>query len=410
MTTGQRRNELLGGAFVLISAAAFAVFAFRVGGVDLRAPFKPRAVRCLTYFDDVKTLDEGARVAVAGREVGVVRTIQVVDRPLSTTEVDRLLATYGPDAFPGLRAGYRRHTVEVHFELTTPSLRIDLDTAAVQLGQDGLLGRHFLTLDPGYWSDDQRPQTLGERTFDAPLEFVSQESRGIDALVSALIPVANRAEALLEGLRADVLNEANGQRIGQVLEELAASLSALRAQLDADDPQSLQQRVVDPLHSLLTNADETITELRERVLEQTLTDVETLLHDGSEAIAHADAALVEVQHLVETSRPELEAMVGDLRDTTAHLDARLAEIERSATTLLDDADRLLVSNEAELAETLRRLRRTMWQAELAVRKIRANPAVLLYGDDDPDLEARPLDRTPLWRRGRAAPYEQRQER
>ena len=47
---------------------------------------------------------------------------------------------------------------------------------------------------------------------------------------------------------------------------------------------------------------------------------------------------------------------------------------------------------------------------MALRKIRANPAVLLFGDDETDLEARDLDLTEIRLRGRARPYEQRDER
>ena len=59
---------------------------------------------------------------------------------------------------------------------------------------------------------------------------------------------------------------------------------------------------------------------------------------------------------------------------------------------------------------MRRLQRALWQGELALRKIRANPGVLFWGDDETDLEARDFDMTDLRLRGRARPYEQRDER
>ena len=51
----------------------------------------------------------------------------------------------------------------------------------------------------------------------------------------------------------------------------------------------------------------------------------------------------------------------------------------------------------------------MWQAELALRKVRANPAVLLFGDSESDLEAAPIDATNARRSGRAGIYPQRGE-
>ncbi len=62
-----------------------------------------------------------------------------------------------------------------------------------------------------------------------------------------------------------------------------------------------------------------------------------------------------------------------------------------------------------MAEIVRRLRRTMWQAEMVARKIRANPSVVIWGDDEPDLEATEIDESAIRRTGRARPYRQRDE-
>ena len=70
---------------------------------------------------------------------------------------------------------------------------------------------------------------------------------------------------------------------------------------------------------------------------------------------------------------------------------------------------VLVENRPEVAETMRRLRRTMWEAEMAMRKIRANPAFLLFGDDEQLLDSNPYDESELRRTGRARPYNQRDE-
>ena len=100
----------------------------------------------------------------------------------------------------------------------------------------------------------------------------------------------------------------------------------------------------------------------------------------------------------------------DLALTYDHHDIGLAALETELGGALRGARGLISDNRAEVAEATRRLRRTMWQAEMALRKIRANPAYLLFGDAEPDLEAGPVDHSALWRSGRARPYEQRDER
>jgi hypothetical protein len=50
-----------------------------------------------------------------------------------------------------------------------------------------------------------------------------------------------------------------------------------------------------------------------------------------------------------------------------------------------------------------------WELEMALRKVRANPAVVLFGDDEERLEAERRDDSGLRSRGRARPYEQRDE-
>ena len=64
----------------------------------------------------------------------------------------------------------------------------------------------------------------------------------------------------------------------------------------------------------------------------------------------------------------------------------------------------------QIAEIVRRLRRASWEAEMALRKVRANPAIVIYGDDEANLEAGPTDASALRRTGKAAPYRQRDER
>ena len=77
--------------------------------------------------------------------------------------------------------------------------------------------------------------------------------------------------------------------------------------------------------------------------------------------------------------------------------------------VIKNADGLLSDNRADVAESIRRLRRGMWQAEMALRKIRTNPSVLLFGDEETDYEAREIDETQGRYGGRAPPFGGRDE-
>jgi hypothetical protein len=51
----------------------------------------------------------------------------------------------------------------------------------------------------------------------------------------------------------------------------------------------------------------------------------------------------------------------------------------------------------------------MWEMEVAMRKVRANPATILFGDSERILEVEPSDEGDRMQRGRARPFSQRGE-
>ena len=108
--------------------------------------------------------------------------------------------------------------------------------------------------------------------------------------------------------------------------------------------------------------------------------------------------------------PRLDNLLAEISTTTGDMRENLDAVAADLRKLLANTDRVVGQAETELAEASRRLRRTLWQGEMALRKIRANPSLVFFGDDETDLEARDLDLTEIRLRGRARPYEQRDER
>ena len=113
--------------------------------------------------------------------------------------------------------------------------------------------------------------------------------------------------------------------------------------------------------------------------------------------------------ILEESRPRIGQLLEDLQSTARTLEEKINLVSDDAERLLELTQDVVAENRPEIAETMRRLRRTMWEAEMAMRKIRANPAYLIFGDEEQLLNQNPYDNSWIRRSGRAEPFEQRDE-
>lgn len=399
-----RKNEIVSGLFITGALLVFGLFAFRVGDLDAFGLFRGRVVTCEAYFSDIKSLDVGAKVTVAGRRVGTVRALDIEDRPVTAEEMEKLLDAFGPQAFPNLQPGMLKSRIRVRFELEDPALRFDPATARVSLLKDGFLGRHFLAFYPGHWSETDAPPALAAMDEESG-EIAVTESADLDQLISTINPAVRKVDELLEVLRSEILDEAGVQSAKTALAEIGQSLEALSALLDADDPQGLHALVLQPLNGILSDADGALAQIREGVV----VPAEAMLAEGPGLVADARRALGGAHEMLEENRPMVASILGQLDDATRDLDQQLADMSGQVESLLGSLEGAVGETRPELAETMRRLRRTMWQAEMAARKVRANPAFLLFGDEEADLDQQPADHSEAWRAGRARPYGQRGE-
>ena len=357
-----RRSEIVSGLFVFAAIAIFTLFAFRVQGMNLLGFLSSDSFAMRAHFADAKTLEAGAKVTVAGRRVGSVRSIRVISRPVTAADVDQLDAG-------DLQVGQERFVVEVDFDVSDPNVRFDPKTGGVLLAQDGFLGRNFLALDPGAWDPSAAPAPLLESGLTQPVVVATRATGGIEALLGSTRPILARVERILAKLEEGLLSSDNIERTGNALDDLATSLHAVREAMNDENPDGLRKRVLQPLGEVLDQAAGLLTE----------------------------------------ARPRVNTILGDIDAATDDLAQRIDRIETDLRALLASSSGMINENRAEIAETMRRLRRTMWQAEMAARKVRANPAVVLFGDDEPDLEQRGVDHGTLDRSGRARPFEQRDE-
>ena len=113
-----------------------------------------------------------------------------------------------------------------------------------------------------------------------------------------------------------------------------------------------------------------------------------------------DAAAVSID-----AKPKVKELLDNLRTRAARLDARLTEVQKK----LDEAARRRgpprdAPSRPNSPTSWSRSSNAAWEIELAARKVRANPAVLIFGDDENQrLEADPRDDTrPAKERAREA--------
>jgi hypothetical protein len=367
-----RRSEVISGLFVTLAVLVFALFAFKVGRFDLLGLLKPEAISARAFLLDVRTVQVGSKVKVGGREVGEITAVQLVEGP------------WPPDGSGGDETLHRLIN-EVTFELTDADLRLDLGTARVSVAQDSLLSPHFLKLDPGRWPRGQPPPPIFAAELPDQILIASVETGGIDEIMAVA---------------------------GPAVDDLAAILRTVNRELLTPDNVATVRRVLDRLEKTLQEGQQIAASLNHGVLAaENVQALDRIIHNLDRAVADGQAVAARVDELLDADRePSVDDVFNDVAAVSRELRDNLGLVSSDLRHLLGTADEVLVETRTELVETSRRLRRALWQGELALRKIRANPALLLFGDDETDFEAPDFDMTEIRLRGRARPYGQRDEK
>ena len=387
--TDYRKSEIVTGLFVCLAIVVFCLIAFRVGQFDLMGLLKGEVVACRAYFTDVKTLEPGSAVEVGGQPVGKITVVRMVEKPLTKAQVDLIRSFSEWKAASSLREGMIRQLIEVQFELSDARLKVDTSTAVVSLSAASLLAPHKLALDPGVWAADQPPdwppaREPGPDGEPEPVLIATQEQTGFDELIAMTKPIMKNIDAVLS-------------RVNGILDETekAGGLAKVITRLDEflGDSGKLVTEIADSL----------VTDENAKNLEQTLRNLEEASRAGARMTTEASA-------LFDRNRdPRLHDFLDALAVNARELRGRLDALQSALETVLEGTGGVINDNRANVAESIRRLRRTMWHAEMALRKIRANPAVLFFGDDETDYEAREVDESAPRHGGRAPPFGARDE-
>ena len=366
-----QRKEIVPGVFVLAAAAVFTLYAFRVGRWEVFDFLKGDRLACRAVFDEVKTLVVGAKVVVAGRRVGAVNRLRWAEQAYTAADLEQLRRQLG--TLPaGIQEGAQRLAVEVDFELTDASLRLDPASALVAVQQDGLLGQHYLDLYPGYWTADREPPPILGSGHPEPLLLRARRGSSVEQLAARAADAIVSVDALAKTLNEGVFSRENRDNLAATLAGIKDAANDVRQLLASDG--ALQQNALRPLQQLLDSASTALAEVRAHTL------------------------------------PKTDQLLDESRGGVQDFRAALAAVQRDLIALLDQVEGTVLDTRPELADAARRLRGTLWQVEMAVRKVRADPSLLLFGSSEQDLEARAIDESGVRQSGRARIFQQRDER
>jgi phospholipid/cholesterol/gamma-HCH transport system substrate-binding protein len=229
------------------------------------------------------------------------------------------------------------------------------------LKQDGMLGAKYVEISSG--SESATPAAVGA-------ELKGFVPPAITDLSSSIEPVLGKLDRILSHLDKILGTPENQKNIADVLSEAKAVLV------------SLNERV------------KQVGDIAVRTGERT------------------DKVLGEVEGLVKETRAPLASTLKNADElaskTLKSVDELVARLNRTADGLdqtIHHADGILVQNNKNLYETIRGLRDTAHHLELAAKRIRAKPSLLLFDAPETPEELRRADETELRLKGRARRYD-----
>jgi phospholipid/cholesterol/gamma-HCH transport system substrate-binding protein len=336
-----KSTELRSGIFVVLAMVVLTILIFSVGNFRARLQ---SAVRYTTYVSDVKFLKTHDAVTFGGYKVGEIKSIEVA-----------------PDLH-----GMLKITVDADPEIPVK------EDSVITVKQDGILGPKYLEISPGSVSSKRAPpgSTLHGVV---PTAFVELGPSFEGPLL--------RLDKLLENLNLILGDDAFRKNVSGLLVETRTLLANLNDQVSKLG--EVVARTGDKSGKVLDEVQDTIKSAKEP-LTRTLKDSDEL-----------------VMHLTKDADVMTDKIARALDDLTA----KLTKTSDALDQLLRDSDGVIVQNNANLYETLRGMRDTTHHLELAAKRIRANPSILLFGTPETPEDLKRADETELRLKGRARRYD-----
>ena len=333
--------ELRSGIFVVLAVVALTILIFSVG--NFRARFKSSS-RYVTYVGNVKFLRNHDPVTFGGFRIGEIKNIEVA-----------------PD-----HHGMVKITVDIDEDIPVR------EDSVITVKQDGILGPKYLEISAG---------------------TPASKRVAVGAAIPGLVPVAfvelgpsfegpmAKLDTLLDNVNKIIGDEEFRKNVSGMLSEARAMLVSLNEQIQKVG--AAAAKTGERSQEALAEVTETVKAAREP-LTKTLKDTDELTLKLSK---------------------NADLLTDKIGKTLDEVTARLGKTADNLDQLLKDSDGLIVQNNKNLFETVRGLRDTMHHLELAAKRIRANPSVVLFGTPETPEELKRADETDLRLKGRARRYD-----
>lgn len=231
-----------------------------------------------------------------------------------------------------------------------PAVEVREDSILI-LKQDGMLGAKYLEISPG-----SPTAALAVRGHELKAEVIP----AITDLSQVIKAPLEKIDQLLEGLNRILNSPENQKNIADILVEVKDLLVVMKEEV--------------------RRAGDTVVETGKSTRD----------------------VLEEVEVTVRELRPEFHAILKNADELLIKLNKAADDL----SVLLKDADGMLVQNSTNIYETIRALRDTAYHLELAAKKIRANPSVVLFGGGEATAEElKRKDEADLRLKGRSRRYD-----
>jgi phospholipid/cholesterol/gamma-HCH transport system substrate-binding protein len=296
-----RANYVLIGAFVLIAAAALALFTLYLAGTPLNKDYSTYDV---VFEGPVNGLTEGGEVRFNGIKVGEVRRLQ-----LDRSDPNRVIA-------------------RIVVSAETP-VRVD---SIAQLNFLGITGVTFIQILAG--SPDQ--PLLVSKDFQEP-PVIRTERTALDELFQGGQDLLTVTGDTINRLN-EALSEENVAHVTKILENIEAVTEKLAKNGGAIDSATSAFKSIDKAATTLTSAGETIDGLAKG--------------DAAELIANANEAL-----------KGLGPAIGDVRKSMANINGAVAQINTSLTPSANRALEQMSLAATDLSTLMAQLQAVLGQIE-----------------------------------------------
>jgi len=336
-----KSTELRSGIFVVLAVAALIILIFSVG--NFRARLKSQS-RYLTYVDNAKFLKAHDPVTYGGYRIGEIKSLEVAPE----------------------RHGMVKITLDVDVDIPVK------EDSIITVKQDGILGPKYLEISPG---------TPGSRRVPSGATLAGVSPVAFVELGPSFEGPMVKLDTLLDNVNKIIGDEEFRKNISAMLTDARNLLKSLSEQIEKVG--AMAGKTGERSQEVLGEVQETVKTLREP-LNRTLKNTEELTARLSK---DADAIT--------------DRIVKTLDELTAKLNKSLDSLDQ----VLKDTDGLIVQNNKNLFETIRGMRDMTHHLELAAKRIRANPSVVLFGSSETPEELRRADETELRLKGRARRYD-----